>query len=162
MTKEFNESLIATFISGLGFVFVLLSPGRDPVANWTLLFGLAGNLVMHGINSILLWIRSLRDFQPYFFMIKMINFVFIILAAIGMLVGKFLALWSPFWFFPFGYYVFISFVIIYTLYFNLGQLYTVYLLIRKDSAKQYRCVKCKLSLNSKWDFCPICGTPKEI
>ncbi len=161
MSKEFNESLIATIISGLGFIFVLVSPGRDVIANWTLLLGLAGNLIMHGINSILLWIRSLRDFQAYFFMIKIINFAFIVLAIIGMLLGKYLAIWSPFWFFPFGYYVFIAFAIIYTLYFDLGQLYTIYLLIRIDAARKSRCLNCQFVLNPKWSYCPICGTVKK-
>lgn len=162
MNKEFKESLIATVISGLGFAFVLASPSRDSTTNWTLLLGLFGNLVMHGINSVLLWIKSIRDFQPYFFMIKIMNFIFIILSIIGMLLGKFLATWSLFWFFPFGYYVLISFTIIYTLYYNLGQLYTVYLIIRRDAARRVRCLKCQLMLSPRWSYCPICGTSKEI
>ena len=116
LAKDFNDSLLATIISGAGFIMVLLSPGRDFIANWTLLLGLFGNFLLHALNSILLSIKSIKDFQGFIFAIKIINFVFIVLAILGMLLGKFLASWSPFWFFPFGYYVFISFAIIYTLY----------------------------------------------
>lgn len=128
MAKDFNDSLVATIISGAGFIMVLISPGRDFIANWTLLLGLFGNFVLHALNSILLWIRSIKDFQGFIFAIKIVNFAFIVLAILGMLLGKFLASWSPFWFFPFGYYVFISFTIIYALYHDLDQLRTVYLL----------------------------------
>lgn len=129
MGKDFNESLVATIISGAGFVMVLLSPGRDFIADWTLLLGLSGNFVLHALNSILLWIRPTKDFQGFIFAIKIVNFVFIVLAILGMLLGKFLATWSPFWFFRlFPYYVFISFTIIYTLFYDLEQLRKVYLL----------------------------------
>ena len=128
MAKDFNESLVATIISGAGFIMVLLSPGRDLIANWTLLLGLFGNFVLHALNSVFLWIRSIKDFQALIFAIKIVNFAFIVLAILGMLLGKFLARWSPFWFFPFGYYVFISFTIIYALYHDLGQLWKVYML----------------------------------
>ncbi|MFV2015479.1 MAG: hypothetical protein ACC656_08640, partial [Candidatus Heimdallarchaeota archaeon] len=116
MGKDFNDSLVATIISGTGFILVLFSPGRDLFANWTLLFGLFGNLLLHALNSVLLKIRSFKDYQGIIYAIKIINFAFIIFAILGMLLGKFLATWSPFWFFPFGYYVFIAFTIIYTLY----------------------------------------------
>lgn len=128
MGKDFNDSLIATVVSGLGFLMILLSPGRDLFATLTLLLGLLGNFILHALNSILLWIRSIKDFQGFIFAIKIFNFVFIILAIVGMLIGKFLATWSPFWFFPFGYYIFISFTIIYTLYHDIGQLQKVYML----------------------------------
>ncbi|MHA2029919.1 MAG: zinc ribbon domain-containing protein [Candidatus Kariarchaeaceae archaeon] len=157
MSKDFNASVLAMGISGMGFILILLSPGRNFFANWTLLFGLLGNVIMHAINSILLRIRSIRDFQGFIFAIKIVNFIFIILAIIGMLFGKFLATWSPFWFFPFGYYVFISFTIIYTLYFDMGQLYKVYLQVSSNPNPVYKCPDCNLLLKSSWIFCPNCG-----
>ena len=43
-----------------------------------------------------------------------------------MAIGKFLATWSPFWFLPFGYYLFIAFTLTYLLFYELTNMYTLY------------------------------------
>ena len=171
MEKDFKNNLTVSVVSLLGFIFSFLSPIRDPIANYMIVLGFLLTTIILVINMLFRVFRIFRIGHPVYFSIKIVNIMLTLVIIIGLIGGNFVGAWSPFFFLPFGYYIFLSTDVTYILFFNLSQLTILYRQTQEDIPSTNKLdvtinnvLTCSNGhhVNSDFVFCPQCGIELNV
>ena len=171
MDKEFKNNLTVSVVSFLGFLFSFLSPIRDPIANYMIVLGFLLTTIILVINTLFRVFRIFRIGHPVYFTVKIVNILLTLVIIIGLIGGNFVGTWSPFFFLPFGYYLFLATDVTYILFFNISQLTILYQQTQEEvpsydnidlnGQNKLRCKNGHL-INEIFLFCPQCGLNLKI